>query len=197
MLDFFKFSLIAFSFHSIIIDYLVNLLWCENFKIMERKMAFAYNEATNVDRMIYRANISRWIFFPNIVWILFSVSILTIGIKWDLVALAWIASLILVLALFGLIKNIIYVISTELYITQKFTIAKSGLIRRDTLEVLNHKIESIGVKQTILGRILNYGDLLIVGTGSSLSTIKFISMPLEFRRQLLYVQESNKNANKG
>lgn len=160
-------------------------------------MAFAYNEATNVDRMIYRANISRWIFFPNIVWILFSVSILTIGIKWDLVALAWIASLILVLALFGLIKNIIYVISTELYITQKFTIAKSGLIRRDTLEVLNHKIESIGVKQTILGRILNYGDLLIVGTGSSLSTIKFISMPLEFRRQLLYVQESNKNANKG
>lgn len=63
--------------------------------------------------------------------------------------------------------------------------------------MLNDKVESIRVNQGILGMILNYGDIVVVGAGGSSSPIRFIAEPLEFRRQLLYVQESNENANKG
>lgn len=158
-------------------------------------MAFAYSEQTNVDRIVYRAKISWWIY---------AVSVLLIFIGLVAVAVSAIESLdsigvgviILIVGLCIFIKNFIYIFSTELYITQKFTIAKYGLIKRDTIEMLNSKVESIRVNQSILGRILNYGNIVVVGAGGSSSPIRFIAEPLEFRRQLLYVQENNEK-NKG
>ena len=98
-------------------------------------MAFAYSEQTNVDRIVYRAKISWWIY---------AVSVLLIFIGLVAVAVSAIESLdsigvgviILIVGLCIFIKNFIYVFSTELYITQKFTIAKYGLIKRDTIEML-------------------------------------------------------------
>lgn len=58
--------------------------------------------------------------------------------------------------------------------------------------MLNDKVESIRVNQSILGRILNYGNIVVVGAGGSSSPIRFIAEPLEFRQQLLYVQENTK-----
>lgn len=144
----------------------------------------AYSEQTHIDRTVYRAKISGWIYFYPSIAIIFGLIFLIVGDS-----MVGVGAILLLVGVFFLIKNFIYVFSTELYITQKFTIAKYGLIKRDTIEMLNNKVESIRVNQSIIGRVLNYGDIVIVGAGGSSSPIRFISTPLEFRRQLVYVQD--------
>ena len=85
--------------------------------------------------------------------------------------------------LFVLVKPIIIKETTELVITNRRIIAKVGLISRHTIEINLSKVESISVSQSILGRLLNYGDLEIVGTGGTREPILYISEPLMFRRK--------------
>ncbi|MGX2982815.1 PH domain-containing protein [Helicobacter sp. 23-1045] len=158
----------------------------------------AYSEKTNIDRMVYRAKISGWIYFLPTILIFFGLLLIfATNNSPSGYNLASIGALLFIVGLFILVRRFIYVRFTELYITQKFTIAKYGLIRRETIEMLNSKVESIRVNQGILGRILNYGNIIVVGAGGSSSPIRFIAEPLEFRQQLLYVQENNENTNKG
>ena len=46
------------------------------------------------------------------------------------------------------------------------------------------KVESVHVNQSLLGRLLNYGDVTVVGTGASLEPLVGIARPLELRRKL-------------
>jgi uncharacterized membrane protein YdbT with pleckstrin-like domain len=72
---------------------------------------------------------------------------------------------------------------TELVITNRRIIAKFGLLKRQTIEMNLSKIESIRVEQGLLGRMLDFGDIVVVGTGGSREPIPRISHPLEFRRR--------------
>ena len=69
--------------------------------------------------------------------------------------------------LFFLIKNLITYFTTEYGITNTRVISKDGLIRRDIEEINLSSIESITVNQTIIGRLLNYGSIVISGRGTS------------------------------
>jgi len=46
------------------------------------------------------------------------------------------------------------------------------------------KVESLHINQTVMGRMLDYGDVVVVGTGSSLEPLRGICEPLELRRKL-------------
>ena len=61
---------------------------------------------------------------------------------------------------------------------------KTGLIQRYSLELFLDKIEAIYVDQTILGRLLNYGVIIVVGTGGSKDLFTNVPNPLEFRRMV-------------
>jgi uncharacterized membrane protein YdbT with pleckstrin-like domain len=69
-------------------------------------------------------------------------------------------------------------------VTDKRVLARLGLIRRHSLETLLSKIEAIGVEQDLTGRLLNYGTIVLTGTGGTRETITRIPAPLEFRRQV-------------
>jgi len=45
------------------------------------------------------------------------------------------------------------------------------------------KIESVNVEQSIMGRILGYGTVTIVGTGGTRESFTDIKRPLMFRRK--------------
>ncbi|MGK0402765.1 PH domain-containing protein [Alcanivorax borkumensis] len=81
--------------------------------------------------------------------------------------------------------------TTELAITNKRVIAKFGLISRSTIEINLQKIESIQVNQGILGRIFNFGSIVVSGAGNPQAPIPGISSPLDFRRSFIDTQESN------
>jgi len=84
--------------------------------------------------------------------------------------------------------------TTELAITNKRVIAKFGLISRSTIEINLQKIESIQVNQGILGRIFNFGSVVVSGAGNPQAPIPGISSPLQFRRAFVDTQESNGQA---
>lgn len=79
--------------------------------------------------------------------------------------------------------------TTELAFTNKRVIAKFGFVSRQTIELNMHKIESMQVNQDVLGRIFNYGTLIISGAGTPQAPIPGISNPIAFRRAFMESQE--------
>lgn len=78
----------------------------------------------------------------------------------------------------------VHVLTTELALTNRRIIAKSGLIRRNTIELKVNRVESLGVNQGVLGRIFNFGSIVVKGTGGSHAPIPYIARPMEFRQQV-------------
>jgi uncharacterized membrane protein YdbT with pleckstrin-like domain len=108
---------------------------------------------------------------------------------WHLIALG-----IILLPAFGI--GLIFLIwayvrykTTELAITSRRVIVKSGFIRRRTIEININKVESIQVDQEILGRLFNFGTLVISGAGNPQAPITGISSPMEFRRAFIEAQD--------
>jgi uncharacterized membrane protein YdbT with pleckstrin-like domain len=84
--------------------------------------------------------------------------------------------------LFFLIKNLITYFTTEYGVTNTRVVSKEGLIRRDIEEINLSSIESINVNQTILGRMFNYGTIIISGRGTSKVILKDIDRVIEIRK---------------
>lgn len=72
----------------------------------------------------------------------------------------------------------------ELAVTDKRVISKFGLVSRKTIELSLSKVESVQVRQSILGRILGYGSVVISGAGNTQAPIPGIKNPNEFKNQL-------------
>jgi hypothetical protein len=79
--------------------------------------------------------------------------------------------------------------TTELTVTSKRVITKVGLISRQTSEILLPKVESVEVDQGIFGRILNYGTVIVRGTGGGVAPAPAISDPLKFRQEVQRMAE--------
>ena len=73
--------------------------------------------------------------------------------------------------------------TSEFAITNKRIIIKVGLISRRTLEMNLTKIESVNVNQSILGRMLGYGTIVVIGTGGTKEPFASISDPMTFRKK--------------
>lgn len=80
--------------------------------------------------------------------------------------------------------------TTELAITNKRVIAKTGLMQRRTIEMFLEKIESIQVDQSVLGRLFNFGSVVISGTGVHSAPFKNISDPLALRRNFMMAADA-------
>jgi len=87
------------------------------------------------------------------------------------------------------IRAILIFVTTEFAVTNKRIIAKRGFIRRHTLEILLPKVESITVHQSILGRILNFGTVTVIGTGGTRESFKSIFDPVGVRRKITQIIE--------
>src|ERR1700756_1530491 len=88
---------------------------------------------------------------------------------------------VVVIGLFMLIGVWIHYTSTEFAVTSKRIIAKFGFLRRRTIEINLPKVESLQVEQGIWGRMLDYGTVIVHGTGSSIEPIVNVKSPLAFR----------------
>lgn len=81
------------------------------------------------------------------------------------------------------LKPIIEMWTSEFTITNKRVIIKTGLISINTVEINLQRIESVNVDQSILGRLLGFGDIDIVGTGGTREKFRNIVNPLLFRKR--------------
>jgi uncharacterized membrane protein YdbT with pleckstrin-like domain len=96
-----------------------------------------------------------------------------------------VGGIFLVLGLIALLFAWIRRISTEIVVTDRRILFKEGFLRRRTMEMNMSKVETVDVVQSILGRIFNYGTILIRGTGSSYEPLSLIGDPLTIRNAIL------------
>ena len=136
------------------------------------------------ERVVHRAAISHWnyalSYLVGVVCLAIAATTFTSQSQ-GRVSFAAVAALVgLAIILVAAIRRA----TTELVLTDRRIIAKRGFIRRDTVEMNLGKVESLHVNQGLLGRLLNFGDVTVVGTGSSLEPLRGISRPIELRRKL-------------
>ena len=74
--------------------------------------------------------------------------------------------------------------TSEFAVTTSRLIFKVGLIARYTTELLLSKVESIGVTQNLLGRVLSYGDITVTGTGGAREVFRRVADPIGFRNHV-------------
>lgn len=79
--------------------------------------------------------------------------------------------------------------ATEIAVTDRRFIRKTGWIGRDTSEIELRSIEEVGLKQTIWGRIFGYGTLTVRGTGAGLIVSPGIDDPKIFQKAIQTAQE--------
>jgi uncharacterized membrane protein YdbT with pleckstrin-like domain len=123
------------------------------------------------EQVLYLGRISLWSLFPQI---FFGVLLTPI-----------------VIGLFLLIPAWIKYRSTELAVTNKRVIAKFGFVSRHTIELNVAKIESVQVEQGVLGRMFDFGSIIVAGGGNPFERVPGISNPLGFRRAFLEAQEQS------
>jgi uncharacterized membrane protein YdbT with pleckstrin-like domain len=102
--------------------------------------------------------------------------------------LHWVTFISLKRILTLFIAPLIAYYTSEFVITNKRLMIKTGFISRNTFEMNHSKIESINVVQSILGRILGYGTIIIMGTGSTREPFADIRDPMTFRKKFLEQQ---------
>jgi hypothetical protein len=71
--------------------------------------------------------------------------------------------------------------ATEMTVTNRRIVVKVGLAARRTVEMLLSRVESIGVEESVTGRVLGYGTVIVRGTGGTPESFDTIAHPLEFR----------------
>lgn len=149
-------------------------------------MSFIEKNLLENEAVVYRAHVHWIIFLNTFLYLLLSVVACAFNLRQaEPSQLLWaICLLSLLLALIAAINSYIHYKTSEFAITNKRVLIKVGFIRRHSLEVLLHKVEGIGVNQSILGRILGFGTITVTGTGGTKETFDRIASPLEFRKQV-------------
>jgi uncharacterized membrane protein YdbT with pleckstrin-like domain len=99
-------------------------------------------------------------------------SLVAIGAAFFLVAFIFIA------------RGVVMRNATEMTVTNKRVFVKVGLAARRTIELLLSRVESIGVEESVMGRMLGYGTVIVHGTGGTPEVFNMIAHPLEFRTQV-------------
>jgi len=74
--------------------------------------------------------------------------------------------------------------TTEMAVTNRRVVIKTGLASRKTIEMLLNKVESIEISETTIGRLLGYGTVIMIGTGGTSEPFQKVAHPLEFRSQV-------------
>lgn len=75
--------------------------------------------------------------------------------------------------------------TTEIAVTDRRVIYKRGLISRRSIEMNVSKIETVDVEQGPLARVLDYGDVIIRGTGGTFEPLRGVVSPIRLRNAIL------------
>ncbi|MDD4995897.1 MAG: PH domain-containing protein [Patescibacteria group bacterium] len=140
-------------------------------------MSYLENSLIDDEQLIYRARL-HWIIFllPAVFSLIVFMLFITDDISNNETSLLF---AVIVLWLY----SFIYFKTSEFGITNKRVLFKTGFIRRNSLEFFLTQVEAIEINQGIFGRLLNYGAVIVKGSGGSANSFFRIDNPLEFRKK--------------
>lgn len=76
----------------------------------------------------------------------------------------------------GIINALTYLV-TDIVVTQFSVTLRRGIIVRQITDIPYNKIESINIAQSILGQLIGYGTLIVIGTGGTRSIFTVLNRP--------------------
>jgi uncharacterized membrane protein YdbT with pleckstrin-like domain len=105
-----------------------------------------------------------------------------LSITTDIPGAWYLVSFFLLLAAWRLLDRLILYLTSEFGVTSKRVLGKAGLIRLKTTDIVLAKVEAIRINQSVLGRICNFGDVLVTGTGGTEEVLSYIPEPRLFSK---------------
>jgi uncharacterized membrane protein YdbT with pleckstrin-like domain len=131
------------------------------------------------ERMLYRTRMHWKVFVPPILFAL----VMSVPVGWIALAGTWtvFAWIPLALALLWLIAAFVRRQTSEFVVTNKRVLMKVGVFTVRSIELLLSKVEAITVHQSLMGRVLGYGDIVLTGSGGTVEPFSTIQSPLAFR----------------
>jgi hypothetical protein len=140
------------------------------------------------ETIAYRARLHWIVYLGGIVLVVAAVilALLAVALQGDALRLGLLlaALIALFLGLFQMLRAWFVVANTEIIVTNRRLIYKTGFIARDTVEMNLDKVESVLVEQTLVGRMLDFGRVIVRGVGSGLEPIDRVAAPLQLHRNI-------------
>lgn len=134
------------------------------------------------EKIVFSSTLSWAVYFPSIVlWLAALALLITGGLLQPSSVWLWSALGAAVLAAVSMLKAWFRRWTTEIDVTDRRVVYKRGFIRRHTVEINMDKVESVDVDQSLFGRLFDYGDVVIRGTGAGIEPLRGIDSPLAFR----------------
>lgn len=157
-------------------------------------MSYVRRNLADGERVLYEGQV-HWIAFVRplaglvlAAVVLVAGELFRVGDQWIVVLLApwapWAALVIAAWSVLALLGAAVARWATEIAITDRRVIAKSGWIRRHTSELHIDRVEGAHVDQSVLGRIFDFGTVTVTGTGAGTAPMPMIAAPLSFRAAL-------------
>jgi uncharacterized membrane protein YdbT with pleckstrin-like domain len=150
-----------------------------------------YTKVLQPDETVRALGRVHWlIFWPSVFWLLVAVAIACVGAfvavedpqrQYCFYAAAAIAFVAFVMMLAEWMRRR----STEIVVTDRRVILKRGLMSRYTAEMAVGKIETVDVIQSIWGRMLGYGTVVIRGVGAGIEPLRNVEAPIALRNAIL------------
>lgn len=150
-------------------------------------MSYIDNNLLADEYVVYRSRIHWIIFMRPLLWLLICILLYGLLQHFNIAMNSFYKILLaipLAMAVFDGFMQLITYKSTEFGVTNKRIIVKIGFISRSTSENFLQKVENIQVNQSVLGRILGYGTIIIHGTGGTREPFDLIPAPLRFRKKV-------------
>jgi uncharacterized membrane protein YdbT with pleckstrin-like domain len=152
-------------------------------------MSYIRKSLLDGEEIIYLTRRHKIVFTYPVLWLL--VSAILFGIKYFFVfkpevnyALMIFSGIFLAAALIHALMIWVNYLCAEFGITNQRVIVKEGFLTRKTIEVFLKSVESVQVDQSIWGRILNFGTVIVSGTGGVTDPLNMIRKPLDFKKQV-------------
>ena len=143
-------------------------------------MGYVDRRLTTGESVLYHARL-HWVIFiaPALIAL---VGLVAISVGGDGAALVGVALLVVAGAL--ALSRWIVRSTSEFAVTNRRVLIKVGVLSRHSVELLLTKVEGIGVDQDLWGRLLDYGTVVVSGTGGTREAFAKIADPLRFRTEV-------------
>ncbi len=102
--------------------------------------------------------------------------------KWRLIVFLVLAIPTLGLALFAALYEWLRLRAIEQGVTNRRVVRKTGIVSRNTEELRLASIETIDLHQSVWGRMLGYGDVVLTGRGESAMIFARLAAPIDAKR---------------
>ena len=142
------------------------------------------------EKLVFHTTIHWMVYVPAILFLLLALAAIAVdqalGLQGREHTACWAAAVVLgIIAVIAFFRAFVRRITTEIAVTDRRVLFKRGLLSRHTVEMNVSKIETVDVEQTLWGRLFNYGNVVIRGTGGTFEPLLGIESPLQLRNAII------------